>query len=176
MIHILFLSLFFQTTSFYIPSEDFSIQRYSLPKTYNSSQLYDLVRDHDGFIYLATATGLIEWDGRHFTPYNSTNTPSMMSNRIRYMYVSQNNDLWLFGSSNYIMRKRGDVFTSYSVSAITGPVRHYVMDQDENPWVLTDKMIYTFDQVQQNFLPFDRQDEIGIPYMLSFDNNGMLQL
>jgi signal transduction histidine kinase/DNA-binding response OmpR family regulator/ligand-binding sensor domain-containing protein len=174
MIHILFLSLIFQTASINIPSEDYSIQRYSLPKTYNSSQLFDLVRDHDGFIYLATATGLIEWDGRHFTSYNSANTPSMISDRIRYMYVTQNNDLWLFRSNHYITRKRGDQFTTFTVPAVTGPVRHHVMDQDENPWVLTDNMIYTFDQAQQNFLPYDRQEEMGTPYMLSFDVNGTL--
>src|SRR5580765_2704254 len=44
--------------------------------------IQDIAQTADGYLWLATADGLVRFDGVHFTVFNSGNTPGLKSNRF----------------------------------------------------------------------------------------------
>jgi len=148
------------------------VNKYNLPKEYNNSELFDMVRDRDGFIYLATAAGLMEWDGQSFKVYNSANTRNFLTDRIQNLYLTRTNDLWLFRRNRHITLKRGDTFETFQLPEETGSLRMFIMDMNEQPWVLTDGMVYRFDADLHQFESFSHQKELKSTHLIAMHPSG----
>jgi hypothetical protein len=72
----------------------------------------DILQTRDGYLWLATADGLVRFDGVRFTTFNRENSPGMTGNRITALLQDHNGDLWM-GSDGSVMRLHNGVFTGY---------------------------------------------------------------
>ena len=72
----------------------------------------DILQTRDGYLWLATADGLVRFDGVRFTTFNRENSPGMTGNRITALFEDNNGDLWM-GSDGAVMRLHNGVFTGY---------------------------------------------------------------
>ncbi len=63
-----------------------------------SADIFDIAQTPDGFIWLATDSGLARFDGVRFTTYNRANTPALTRNVIRRLFVTSDGIL-LIGTS-----------------------------------------------------------------------------
>jgi ligand-binding sensor domain-containing protein len=71
-----------------------------------------IVQSRDGYLWLATADGLVRFDGVRFTVYSRENSPGMTGNRITALLEDNNGDLWM-GSDGAVMRLHNGVSTGY---------------------------------------------------------------
>jgi hypothetical protein len=69
-----------------------------------------MVHDGDGFVYLATAADLMEWDGQSFKVYKLANTNPSLNDRIQNLYLTSNNDLWLIRRKHHIRYNQREIF------------------------------------------------------------------
>jgi signal transduction histidine kinase/ligand-binding sensor domain-containing protein/CheY-like chemotaxis protein len=73
-----------------------------------------IAQTKDGYLWVGTISGLVRFDGVHFTTYNRLNTPEMSDNWIRGMVVDGEGSLWVATQSK-LLRWRDGRFSSYSV-------------------------------------------------------------
>ena len=102
-----------------------------------SSTVFQIVQDHDGFIWFATINGISRFDGKHFTNY-STND-GLNSNSIIALAVGDKGELYIGNYErginvlrnnkieNYISEERGEQSPiSYMLYTSTGPDRQKI--------------------------------------------------
>ncbi len=96
-----------------------------------------ILQTRDGYLWLATADGLVRFDGVRFTTFNRENSPGMTGNRITALLQDNNGGLWM-GSDGSFMRLRNGVFTSYgSESGVpNGMVAGMRLDPSDDPLIL----------------------------------------
>jgi signal transduction histidine kinase/ligand-binding sensor domain-containing protein len=96
-----------------------------------------ILQTPDGYLWLATADGLVRFDGVRFTTFNRENSPGMTGNRITAIHQDRSGDLWM-GSDSSAMRLHHGVFTGYaSESGVpNGVVCGIVSDPSGDPLIL----------------------------------------
>ncbi|MET0242975.1 MAG: two-component regulator propeller domain-containing protein [Flavitalea sp.] len=90
---------------------------------FNSSQglasnfVSNIIQDHKGYMWLATANGLQRYDGNKFTTYNSQpgNPNSLPDDNAMFVYLDKGNRLWVATSDNKIGIFDPQTFKYYNV-------------------------------------------------------------
>lgn len=72
-----------------------------------------ITQTHDGYLWLATLDGLVRFDGVRFTVFNKSNTPQLLSNRVRTLYCASDGALWI-GTDQSLLRLQDGKFTTFS--------------------------------------------------------------
>jgi len=75
-----------------------------------------VLRDHDGYLWLATWDGLVRFDGVRFTIFNTGNTEALPSNRIADMLTDGRGSLWMRTEQDHLVRVRDGQFTNFDSS------------------------------------------------------------
>jgi signal transduction histidine kinase/DNA-binding response OmpR family regulator len=149
---------------------EYVITKHELPKEFHNSELFDMIRSPDGFVYIATGAGLLEWDGLSFKSFNSLNTPGFISDRIQNLHLSKKGDLWLIRRNHQITLKEGLKFTTFSLPTETGPLRSYFIDASDIPWILTNDLVYKFDPDSLDFEVFESLAGFGKTYLIGIND------
>jgi ligand-binding sensor domain-containing protein/two-component sensor histidine kinase len=91
--------------------------------------VHAVIQTRDGYIWLATEGGLVRFDGVQFVVYDKQAPAHLRSDSINCLFESRSmgdrdpihdlsdrsSDLWI-GTDDGLVRRRGDVFTSFSVA------------------------------------------------------------
>jgi signal transduction histidine kinase/ligand-binding sensor domain-containing protein len=75
-----------------------------------------ILQTRDGYLWLATADGLVRYDGVRFTVFNKGNSPGLRSNRLTTLYEARDGALWAGTETGDVTRYRGGTFVSYAVA------------------------------------------------------------
>ena len=75
------------------------------------SAIYDLALGPQGFLWLATHNGLVRFDGVRFRVFTVETTPALPSNRIRQVWVSPDDALWIQTDGKRLVRYHNRHFT-----------------------------------------------------------------
>lgn len=94
----------------------------------------------DGYLWMATFSGLLRFDGVQFTRYDVSNTPELPSNRIIMIHPGRGNSFWLFTEQRNLVLVSNGVFESF------GPLlsienQRLILDGDSVTWVTSLKGI-----------------------------------
>jgi len=102
--------------------------------------IVSIARTPDGYLWLATAEGLVRFDGVRFTTFDSTNTPAIKSNNVQPLLVDRAGALWIGTHAGGVTRYRDGRFTHFSTQ--DGLSDHRARSLHEDPlggiWVGTD--------------------------------------
>ena len=126
----------------------------------SQNNVFDIVQDHDGFIWIATEDGLNRYDGKNFVHYrkNIENPNSIANNFIRKVFVDTDGVLWVGtakGLSKYNVVL--DNFDNYyhengnNESLKDDTIWDIYQDKTKNIWVSTTNGIHKFDQDNNHF-------------------------
>ena len=70
-----------------------------------SNWINDVVQTRDGFVWIATDSGLVRYDGLRFSTFDHTTTRQLPSNETRVLYESRDGSLWI-GTTSGLARYR----------------------------------------------------------------------
>lgn len=79
--------------------------------------IYDINQDHHGFLWIATANGLVRFDGVNFKTYNKYITDEIKNNAITSIHFSGRGALWVgtFGGGITVFNGKSHTFRNYNV-------------------------------------------------------------
>ena len=75
----------------------------------------DILQTRDGYLWIATADGLVRYDGVRFTVFNQGNTPTISDNRCSRLVEDRAGVLWILNQFGLISHRDG-VFHSYTTA------------------------------------------------------------
>lgn len=98
-----------------------------------------ITQSEDGYLWVATQSGVARFDGMNFTVFNTSNTPALESDDIRDVFQHSNGDIWLATYGGGVVRIRNDEFTQFTTSDGLGDniVRCVREDSSGDLWFCT---------------------------------------
>ncbi|MEM7659244.1 MAG: two-component regulator propeller domain-containing protein, partial [Bacteroidota bacterium] len=88
-------------------SQSFDFRSYSVAEGLAQSQVYSLLEDQRGYLWLGTqGGGISRFDGQKFTNFSTANTPGLSNNYLLSLLEDRAGNLW-FGTKNGITRYDG---------------------------------------------------------------------
>ena len=137
-----------------------------------SNYVNDIVQDHDGLIWIASAEGLSRYDGYDFVNFNAdpNDNTSIPDDWVLALFVDSQNRLWL-GTDKGLARLKpnGREFHQYryqknSATGIGGRQSHYITeDSSGRIWIGTDKGLSLFQPQTDDFKTYR-------PALVNFEN------
>ncbi len=111
-----------------------------------SNLVYDMVQDHEGYLWLATGDGIVRFDGARFKILGAADIPSLRSGRITSLHESRSGDLWIGTQNSGLIRLRDGVAVTYTnqeglPSTFVNSIRE---DAEGNLWINTSRGIARF--------------------------------
>lgn len=79
-----------------------------------SLTITSLAQTPDGFLWLATFSGLARFDGVRFSVFDYRSTPQLRSNTLNSLLADSAGNLWIGGEGCGLVRLRNRAFTAYS--------------------------------------------------------------
>jgi len=159
-----------------------TIKKYSVVDGLSQATVYDIAEDNNGYIWLATQSGIDKFDGYTFTHFGqSTDTNKGLSSSIvRSLEIQPNTgDLWI-GTINGldVLRASEQTFESIELRNHQGEldtdVRTILVDQQHNIFVGTLKAMYLQKNGQQGFLPISMPNQANTIHDIISQNNKKL--
>jgi ligand-binding sensor domain-containing protein len=105
------LFLFFNLLTTVLLSQNYVLKQYSVAEGLPQSQVYDIIEDHNGQIWLATrGGGLARFNGRDFKVFSTDD--GLVNNFISSLYQDERKNIWI-GTSNGVSQYNGIQFRNY---------------------------------------------------------------
>lgn len=77
----------------------------------------DILQTRDGYLWIATTSGITRFDGVKFTSFNTYNTPEIMSNRITVLSEDLKGNFWIGTEDKGIYKYEKGKFINYSINS-----------------------------------------------------------
>ncbi len=157
--------LLFQLTN---TAQQYSFQNYSVGDGLAQSQVFTMLEDSRGYIWMGTSGGgLSRFDGKNFQ--NFTVNEGLINNYIEALYEDTQQNLWI-GTKNGLSKFDGNSFVNYPIEQ-NRQVNVGGINQDATGlyWVGTDRGIYTFDG--ESFTNFSKAKRLPISKVLTLFND-----
>ncbi|RWX45123.1 ligand-binding sensor domain-containing protein [Candidatus Electrothrix aarhusensis] len=121
----------------------------------------DITQDDDGFLWLATYTGLVRFDGEEFVHYNRTTRDDFPASAVRSLLKDSRGRLWIGTNDDGLFLYHNDRFKSFTVhdGLPDNSVRILFEDRDGGLWIGTTSGVAYFDG--KNFKRFPSLDVSG---------------
>ena len=78
------------------------------------NSVYDIVQDHQGYLWLATAAGIVRFDGVRFRVFGAADFPTLRTGWILCVHESRSGELWIGTQSSGLIRLHNGVATTYT--------------------------------------------------------------
>ena len=138
--------------------------------------VHSVVQTRDGYIWLATEGGLVRFDGVQFAVYDRQAPAHLRSSTINCLFESPtesdrdplrdltdlSSDLWI-GTEDGLVKRRGEVFTSFSVAdgLPSNTIWSIFQDRARRLWVVTPEGLAQYENGR--FQTFTIADGIATP-------------
>lgn len=129
----------------------------------SQSSINCILQDSDGYLWIGTWSGLIQYDGYTTKTFYSDNAPGRIkSNKITCIYEDSDGHLWVGTHMGGLFRydKNSDKFTHYksdtgsSNSLSNNNVWAVLEDDDKNLWIATEQGLNYFNKKENSFTVF----------------------
>ncbi len=94
--------------SFHVNAQTYYFENYSVRQGLPNSKIYDILQDHDGYIWLASPSGLTRFDGEDFKSYGIVD--GISENTVRALLLDSQNRLWIGFENGQVYVKVKDSF------------------------------------------------------------------
>jgi signal transduction histidine kinase/ligand-binding sensor domain-containing protein len=120
-----------------------------------SAFVYSIAQAGDGYLWLATADGLVRFDGVRFVHWRPATGHTALLGVVRSLGVARDGSVWIGTAAGLVGHIRGDDLTTISVGAQPDAL---LEDRDGTLWVATENRVVRFRAATQ--------EQIGAPITL----------
>jgi len=140
----------------------YSIKQWSSDEGLPQNSIYDIAQTKDGYLWIATISGLVRFDGYQFVTYNTSNTKSFKTDRIRSVAADSNNGLWIGtwdGDIVYYKDNRFNLFSNKLLELDTSiPINQIKVDKFSTIWFSTEKGVIRYKKNVSKYYPITNYD------------------
>ena len=127
----LFFSVFFCSKSLF--SQNYTYQNYNIQQGLAGSVAYGMLQDKEGFMWIATETGLSRFDGTHFRTF--TTADGLPDNDIMSVFEDSKGRIWILSFKNKLCFYQNGVFhteenTPWLKIALPSPPLQIIEDKE----------------------------------------------
>lgn len=157
------------------PAQPFTFKHLSVEDGLPNNYVCDIVQDKQGFIWIATESGLARFDGKYFTVFEE-NTSGLISNTLNaLLYDEDSNKLWIGTREGLsVLDCSSYRFENYTTSndAVIENVVHLCHAKDDGIWIVNHHGGIThYDKKDGRFSAFgDTIKETKYPHWYAFDD------
>ena len=170
IIHISFLLVTFLGIGVESNCQQYNFQNYSVSEGLAQSQVYALLCDSRGYVWLGTqGGGVSRFDGVGFENFGLRD--GLVNNYIDALYEDKSGNIWI-GSQGGLTRFDGTKFKNYPHKSIR--VRAIVEDDEGQIWVGTQRGIYKFKEGKFQIFSGSEPVPLTVYYDALKDDNGDL--
>ncbi len=158
-----------------VVAQQFNFKRYSVSDGLAQSQVYALVEDNDGYIWMGTqGGGLSRFDGKTFQNFTTKN--GLSNNYIQALCLDQMGNI-IIGTQNGLTVFYGQNFKTFApANGDDLKIETIVADAKDTLWIGTNKGLFVFQNDSlQKYLPENPMLKQYI-YDIAIDNNNTLWL
>ncbi len=114
-----------------LKAQTYHFDNYSVKEGLAQSSVYSIDQDKKGFVWLGTASGLSQFDGKEIINY--TTEDGLADGAVKAIYIDTADVIWLGHADGGISRfKNGAIETLFSMSA---DITSFASDDEGNLWV-----------------------------------------
>ena len=96
---------------------DYGLTSWGQKDGLNSSVIWSIAQDHDGYIWLGTDAGAVRFDGVRFTPWDLLVSTPLAQVSVRSIWVARDGSLWFgFAEPGGVGRLQGGELRHYGVN------------------------------------------------------------
>ena len=101
------------------------------------NSVYDIVQDHEGYLWLATTAGIVRFDGVRFRVFGAADIPTLRTGWITCLHESRSGELWIGTLSSGLIRLHNGVATTYTHrEGVPGPKVNSILEDSEGTlWI-----------------------------------------
>ncbi len=120
---------------FLVLSQEFYFDNYGVREGLADSKVKDIVQSKDGYLWLATESGVCRFDGSEFTNYTTDDGVSPLG--VSSLFIDSYGNLWIGHFSGGLTLYRNSKFEKIHLDSITGDITDIVEDSARHIWVST---------------------------------------
>ncbi|MCO4806545.1 MAG: histidine kinase [Flavobacteriales bacterium] len=149
-------------------AQQFQFQNLSVQDGLSQSQVYTIVEDHAGYIWMGTrGGGLSRFDGQRFVTFTTSN--GLPSNYVNALYVDNDNVLWI-GTDDGVAKLTETGITSIESEIEVGSVSS-LCEQNERIVLGTNKGVFSISNVENQLIADSRFEGESIHVLTIVDSN-----
>jgi len=116
-------------------AQTYYFDSYGVAEGLAQSTVYDLVQDHNDYLWLGTRAGVSRFNGKEFINYTIEN--GLAENGVRTMMIDKDKNLWLGHSGGGVSISNGQNFSVFSKTNdfFTSDITSIIQDKEGNIWI-----------------------------------------
>jgi len=114
-----------------------------------SNEVYQVLQDSFGFMWIGCDAGLYRYDGFKFMPYTHS---QQNSNSLSNLILDKNQNIWCQNFTGQIFKtnaNKNSLEIVYDASRNSKMAPIYTVDAAVNAWIVTDSLLLVLDKFQQ---------------------------
>lgn len=123
-----------------------------------SEKVYDCVEDRNGFVWLATWSGLYRFDGSEYLGFKNTfgDSTTIVSDNLEKIVIDSKDRLWIVSSRGLIMfdthTHKSKAYINSKFSFSKEKLRSVFVDNDNYLWIGTSAALHRFDTSEERVI------------------------
>ena len=131
---LIFLSVLF-LFNFQLNAQKYHFDVYSVKEGLAQSSVYAVIQDHQGYLWIGTASGLSKFNGKDFINY--TTEDGLSDGAVKAIYIDKKQTIWTGHTDGGVSRIIGD--TKKTVLNIGADITSMAEDDEGNLWITSFK-------------------------------------
>ena len=138
------------------------------------NSVYDIVQDHEGYLWLASTAGIVRFDGVRFRVFGAADIPTLRTGWITCLHESRSGELWIGTLNSGLIRLHNGVATTYTHrEGVPGSKVNSIREDSEGKlWINASRGIARFEGGK--FEPYPTHHEKAVvEFLLQARDGGM---
>lgn len=107
-----------------------------------SNEVYEVIQDRQGYMWIASDAGLFKYDGFSFTPFESPNQNSKSVSRLQ---IDLFGNIWCQNFAGQLFKTKGNrLQTVIDVSSVTRRIPEYTIDTKGTIWLAFNDVVFHY--------------------------------
>jgi signal transduction histidine kinase/ligand-binding sensor domain-containing protein/CheY-like chemotaxis protein len=138
--------------------------------------VYTVTQTSDGYLWLATGSGLVRFDGVSFEVFDKRRVPELPNNSVWQLYEDRGNNLWISGNTGGLTRLDLRTWKFFKLMDINGVVWSITDDHKSDLWVGTTTGLLYKEVGQSTFTKITTQQGLSDNWIRSIHEDNMKNL